>query len=123
MFAVAPPKTRPTGDAHNVAVLGLGLSCLIIGKISQLGPEICNGDVFATDGRPPQQLLRARRFASPRDKDIRSDVIATAEELPSGLQEAEPAVVIFESRGLQALEGGVAAFSVARHPRPHLAAV
>jgi len=46
MFAVAPPKTRPTGDAYNVAVRGLGLTCLIIGKINQLGPEICNGDVL-----------------------------------------------------------------------------
>jgi hypothetical protein len=86
----------PLRDAHNVAARGLGLSCLIIGKVNQLQPEICDGDVIRPDGRPLQDLLKARRFASRLDKDIRSDVIATAAELPAELRDAQPAVVIFD---------------------------
>lgn len=86
----------PLRDAQNVAVRGLGLSCLIIGQVSVLEPEICNGAISMADGRSLQDLLKTRRFAGRRDKDIRSDVIATAAELPPGLRDAQPAVVIFD---------------------------
>jgi hypothetical protein len=86
----------PLRDAHNVAVRGLGLSCLIIGTLSQLEPEICGGDVVAADSRDLQGILKARRFTSRRDKDIRSDVIAAAAELPAELRDAQPAVAIFD---------------------------
>lgn len=86
----------PLRDAHNVAVRGLGLSCLIIGHINALEPEVCNGDVSTAGGRALQELLKVRRFASRRDKDIRSDVIAGGAELPQGLKDAQPAVVIFD---------------------------
>jgi hypothetical protein len=86
----------PLREAHNVAVRGLGLSCLIIGKVTQLEQEICSGEVITADGRPLQELLKTRRFASRRETDIRCDVIATAAELPGGLRDAQPGVVIFD---------------------------
>jgi hypothetical protein len=89
----------PLRDAHNVAVRGLGLSCLLIGKLNELEPEICGDDVVAADGRGLQELLKARKFANRRDKDIRSDVIGTAAELPSELRDAQPAAVIFDGAG------------------------
>ena len=86
----------PLRHAHNVTVRALGLRCLVIGQVSVLEPEIRSGDVSTADGHPLQDVLRVGRFAAPSEKDIRSDVIAASADLPRRLQDARPAVVIFD---------------------------
>lgn len=86
----------PQRDAHNVAVRGLGLSCLIAGQLSVLKQEIAGGDVVTADGRSLQALLKVRRFCTRGDKDVRSDVITARTELPAELRDAQPGVVLFD---------------------------
>jgi hypothetical protein len=86
----------PQRDAHNVAVRGLGLSCLIAGQLNVLEQEIAGGDVVTADGRPLQALLKVRRFCTRDDKDIRSDVITARTELPAELRDAQPGLVVFD---------------------------
>ena len=86
----------PLRGASSIAIRGIGLSCLMIGQVGLLEQEIRGGGVTLPGNHGLEQLLRVGRFASRGDKDIRSDVIATAADLPRRLKDAQPAVVVFD---------------------------
>jgi hypothetical protein len=86
----------PQRMCNQVAAQGRSLSTLLIGRINIFDEEIRGKDLVAADGEPLQTLLKVGRYCRRGDKHVLSDLLATAGELPAGLEAAMPTVTIFD---------------------------
>lgn len=86
----------PKGICNQIAVRGRSLSALLVGRINIFDEEIRGKDLIAADGGPLQTLLKVGRYCTRGDKRVLSDLLATAGDLPAGLEAAMPAVTVFD---------------------------